>query len=79
MAGGMLLERSADSVRRNPLEAYLSRAFGNRTRKRSSGCFVCLVFRDDPHRMDYARDVPEDRQKNINPKLLSNPYLQKHA
>jgi hypothetical protein len=29
--------------------------------------------------MDYARDVAEDRQENINPELLSNPYLQKHA
>jgi hypothetical protein len=29
--------------------------------------------------MDYARDVAEDRQKNVDPELRSDPYLQKHA
>ena len=29
--------------------------------------------------MYYARDIPEDRQENINPELRTNPYLQKHA
>jgi hypothetical protein len=29
--------------------------------------------------VDYARDIPEDRQENINPELRTKPYLQKHA
>jgi hypothetical protein len=29
--------------------------------------------------MDYAWDVAENRQKNINQELLSKPYLQEHA
>ena len=68
------------SIRRNPLEAHLSRIFGSGTRKRASECFVCLlVFRDDPHRMDYARNVAEDRQKDIDPEVLTDPHLQEHS
>ena len=37
------------------------------------------VFRDNPHRVNYARNIAEDRQKNINPEVLANPYLQEHS
>ena len=36
------------------------------------------VFRYNPNRMDYARDIAEDRQQDVDPKLLANPYLQEH-
>jgi hypothetical protein len=37
-----------------------------------------LVFGDNPHRMNYARDITEDRQKDIDPEVLANPHLQEH-
>jgi hypothetical protein len=38
-----------------------------------------LVFRDDPHGMDYARYVTQDRKQNVDPKLLADAYLQEYA
>ena len=31
-----------------------------------------LVFSDDPHRVDYARDVAEYRQEDIDPEVLTH-------
>jgi hypothetical protein len=33
----------------------------------------------NPHRMDYARDIAKNRQKDIYPKVLTNPHLQEHS
>ena len=37
------------------------------------------VLSDHPHRMDYAGDVAEDRQQDIDPEVLGNPHLQEHT
>jgi hypothetical protein len=34
---------------------------------------------DDPHGMDYAGNVAEDRQQDIDPEVLGKPYLQEHT
>src|SRR5215217_6828661 len=39
---------------------------------------VRSVFGDNPHGVDYARDVAEDRQQDVDPKLLADAYLQEH-
>jgi hypothetical protein len=33
------------------------------------------VFRYNPHRMDYARDIAKDRQQDVDPKLLADTHL----
>ena len=38
-----------------------------------------LVFRDDPDRVDYARNVAKDRKQDVNPEVLANTNLQEHA
>jgi hypothetical protein len=38
----------------------------------------CSVLRYDPHRVYDARDVAEDRQKDVDPKVLGEPHLQEH-
>ena len=37
------------------------------------------VLRYDPHRVNDARDVAEDRQKDVYPKVLGEAHLQEHA
>ncbi len=36
------------------------------------------ILRYDPHRVDDAWDIAEDRQKDIDPKLRADSDLQKH-
>src|SRR5215208_2805344 len=36
------------------------------------------ILRYDPHRVDDAWDIAEDRQKDVYPKLLTDSHLQKH-
>ncbi len=36
------------------------------------------VLNYDPHGMDDPRDIAEERQKNVNPEVLTDPHLQKH-
>ena len=46
-------------------------------KKRAKG--FRLVFDDHPYRMDYARDIAQDCQHNVDPKLHANTHLQEHA
>ena len=39
---------------------------------------VKLILRDDPHSVDYAGDVAEDRQQDVDPKLLADAHLQEY-
>ena len=39
---------------------------------------IKLILRYDPNRMDYAGDVSEDCQQDVDPELLSDPHLQEH-
>jgi hypothetical protein len=36
------------------------------------------ILRYDPHRVDDAWDIAEDRQKDVYPELLANSHLQEH-
>ena len=36
------------------------------------------VLNYDPHGMDDPRDIAEERQKNVNPEVLTEPHLQEH-
>jgi hypothetical protein len=36
------------------------------------------VLGDNPHRVNYTRDVAKNRQKDINPEVLTDPYLQEY-
>src|SRR5215203_3576948 len=36
------------------------------------------VFGDDPHRVDYAGHVAQDRQHDVDPEVLADPHLQEH-
>ncbi len=40
---------------------------------------VTLVFRDDPHGVDDAWDVAEDRQQDVDPKLPADSDLQEYS
>jgi hypothetical protein len=37
------------------------------------------VLRYDPHRVNDAWDIAEDRQDDVYPKLLADPHLQEHS
>jgi hypothetical protein len=39
---------------------------------------ITLVFRDDPHGMDYAGDIAEEGKQDVYPELLADPHLQEY-
>src|SRR5215210_2894817 len=45
-------------------------------RSRSVSLQIALVFRNDPHGMDYARDIAEDREQDVDPELFAYTHLQ---
>ncbi len=49
------------------------------TRQAPGGEFRAkLVLRDDPHGVDYAGDVAEDGQQDVDPEVFPDPHLQEH-
>jgi hypothetical protein len=38
-----------------------------------------LFLRNYPHSMNYSRDITEQRQQDINPKIHTKTYLQKYT
>jgi hypothetical protein len=37
-----------------------------------------LILCDDPHCVDNTGDIAEDRQQDVDPELLADPYLQEY-
>jgi hypothetical protein len=46
--------------------------------READGDYLVSVLRDNPHCVNYTRDVTQNRQKDINPEVLTNPYLQEY-